>query len=90
MPEMIIVSIKFNFSRIGTIVFVSPIYYRNRAVGGLVYKMKAISVRWTYIRQLTPGLRLAGNELTGALFALSLFFIASSCTDAIAARVKVS
>jgi hypothetical protein len=44
---MSIASIKFNFGRFGAIVFVSAVYYLTPAVGGLVNKMKAISVRWT-------------------------------------------
>ena len=47
MPEMRMASIKFNFGRIGAIVFINSGYYLSSAVGGLVYKMKAIPVRWT-------------------------------------------
>ena len=47
MPEMPTASIKFNFGRIGAIVFINAGLYHNSAVGGLVNKMKAIPVWWT-------------------------------------------
>ena len=87
---MSIASIKFNYGRFGANVIDSADKYLKPEVVVLVYKMKAISVRWTYVRQPNPGPGPAGNDPSYARFALSVVFIASSCPAAIAARAIAS